>query len=723
MASKEENLLANISSAFLKQTKAEEVRQDNMLMMQPYVNWEEFLMPAPTSIAILGELIIISSTNDFPINKRTPDRQYQHIKYPESFRACLMQVSNRGWKTFNLAHKNMDQIRLHSQSVPVHMKQTVKTLMQGDQKALEKILPLQLNSIKGVAEECLGLAQEVERDFLSVTDLIHELLEACTSAKGAYQSECEEVQVALEEAQRRKATAEREKRQVEEYFTRMTRELEEAHSSYKTTVESAPSEWGVMGLFAAEKSINVVSNLVSGFMSIVTADPVSLSTTVVETLANVGNVIAEKVRNKQPAGAAPQQVELDPVAASSVLAKSGGLLVATAKLQDLLSEDAKLSLDKLLDSATGGGVNAAFSRRMFQRIKTEIDLEEDCSPKQAALTLCRKGIAICHKLEEIGQCDTPSDEQLQSMAARIGELYGKVLKFSAGCTASSTSSVLPPSAPNLPTAAQLPDPEDQSMVQTVVTQARFKIENAKAHLASTRAEYERSFQDLKHSNKELDQILTAMRKCQVTKLDFDTTLKMLAQGLSALGRVREQWTKMIHFFEMVSNLIHICLTKSLTQFTMHSKEVQAIEGYSHQKLIKDLIYAQAFQATNISCLVHMISRTYVEISSQYLMDRVASLGRLITLDPEDAQFHTERQLLRDGCDDARKMIMERVLSSKEEFESRVQQRIEAIDSGLAAVLPPPSEWEVQAIECSLKHDPQSIFKEIAEEEQEDDQWA
>ncbi|XP_072371533.1 uncharacterized protein [Scyliorhinus torazame] len=720
MAKIDDNAVANINSAFLKQTKAEAVRRDNMLMMQPYANWEQFLMPAPMSIAILGELIIISSVSDFSVNRHTPDRQYTHIKYPESFRACLMQVSNQGWKSFNLAHKNMDQIRLHSQSVPTHMKNTVKTLMQGDQRALEKILPLQLGSIKAVADECLGLAQEVEQTFASVTDLIHELLEACTSAKGAYEAESQEVARSLEEAKLRKATTEKVKRQVEEYFTRMNYQVEDAHDAYKKALESAPSEWGVMGMFAVENSINVVGNLVSGFMSMVTADPVSLSTTVVETLANVGNVIAEKVKNKEQGKVSAQQTELDPVAASNVLAKSSELLIATVKLQDLLSEDAKLSLHKLLDDVTGD-VNSDISRRMFQKIKTEINLEEDCSPKAAALTLCRKGIAICEKLEEIGQCDEPSEEQMGKLAVRIGELYGKVVKFSAGCVAANSSSVLPPTAPNLSRAAGDQDSQDTSMVQTVVTQARLKIENAKAHLDSTRAEYERSFQSMKETNKELDEILIMMRKCQVTKVDFDTKLKMLAQGLDALARVREQWTKMIHFFQMISNLIHICLTKSLKKFTADSEEFQGIKGYNQQKLIKDLIYSQAFQATNISHLINMISTTYVEISSKYLMERVTSLGRLITLDPEDTEFQTERELLQRGCDDARRLILERVLSSKEEFESRVQQRIEAIDSELMAVLPPPSQCEAQAIECSHKQEAQSLFREIAEEEE--DQWA
>ncbi|XP_059841406.1 uncharacterized protein LOC132402555 isoform X2 [Hypanus sabinus] len=724
-AATEGSVLAPIRSAFLQHSRAEEVRRDSQLLMQPYANWEEFLVPAPTAVAILGELIALSSASDFPLNRHNPERQYQHLRYPESFRACLAQLSNQGWKTFNLAHKNMDQIRLHSQSVPEHTRAALHTLLRGDGAALARLLPRQLGSIRAVAGECRTLAHEVEGAFLSVTDLIHELLEACTSARGAYEAEVEEARRVLEGAQQRRETLEGERRWAEEYLTRMTREVEEAEYSYRSAVDRAPSEWGVLGMMAVENSISVVSNLVSGFLSTVTADPVSLSTTVVETLANVGNAIAEKVRNKE--GDAPQPPpQPQPPVSSRLLSSSTELMVASMKLRELLSPEAQLGPDSLREPDTGQA-----SRRIFQRVEAELsreemeegeheDGQEEGGPRQAALALCHRGIGVCQQLEELCGSPKPSEEQLARAAAAIGHLYSKVLKFSAGCLAAG-SPVLTPSAPNLSRLVQSTDPEDKTMVQTLVTQARLRVENARTQLESTRSEYERSFESLKQSNRELDQVVERMRRCQVAEVDFGTTLKMLAQGLEALSRVREQWTKMIHFFEMVSNLIRVCLDKSLQMFAAQSEDVQELQNYSQQQLVRDLVYAQAFQASNISCLVHMISSTYVDVSSCFLMERITQLGRLITLDPEDPRFVPERQKLQQGCDDARRMIMERVLSSRQEFEQRVQQRIEAIEKGLRASLPPASPQEQQAIESSLAQPAHSIFQEISQEEE--DQWA
>ncbi|XP_072120796.1 uncharacterized protein [Mobula birostris] len=720
-ASAEGGVLAPIQGAFLRHSRAEEVRRDSQLLMQPYANWEEFLVPAPTAISILGELIALSSAGDFPLNRHNTEHHYQHLRYPESFRACLAQLSNQGWKTFNLAHKNMDQIRLHSQSVPEHTRAALHTLLRGDGAALARLLPRQLGSIRAVACECQTLAQEVEGAFLSVTDLIHELLEACTSARGAYEAEVEEARRVLEAAQRRKVTMEGERRRAEEYFTRMTREVEEAQYSYRSAVDRAPSEWGVLGMMAVENSISVVSNLVSGFLSTVTADPVSLSTTVVESLANVGNAIAEKVRNKEGRAPQPPPQPQHPVS-SRLLSTSTELMVASMKLRDLLSPEAELCADSLRESGTG-----QTSRRIFQSVEAELsreemeeDGEEEDGPRQAALALCHRGMGVCQQLEELRGSPSPSEEQLARASAAIGHLYNKALKFSAGCLAAG-SPVLTPSAPNLSKLAQSADPEDKSMVQALVTQARLRVENARTQLETTRREYERSFEGLKQSNRELDEVVERMRRCQVAEVDFGTTLKMLAQGLEALSRVREQWTKMIRFFEMVSNLIQVCLGKSLQMFAAQSEDVQELQNYSQQQLVRDLVYAQAFQASNISCLVHMISSTYVDVSGCFLMERVTRLGRLITLDPEDPRFASERQLLQQGCDDARRMIMERVLSSRQEFEQRVQQRVEAIEKGLRSALPPASPQEQQAIESSLMQPAHSIFQEISQEEEE--QWA
>ncbi|KAJ8268806.1 hypothetical protein COCON_G00114130 [Conger conger] len=223
-------------------TKAADCREDTKLLMQPYANWEEYLTPAPMSIAILAELIFISSNTDFSIRKGGPEGGFKYVKYPDSFRACLMQVCNSGWRAFNEAHKNMDQIRLYTNSVPNYIKTAVKILLQDDDNLVQAMLPDQLDNIKNIADDCLQLAESTENKFTEVIELIQELLESCTSAKQVYGTELEEVRKKIEESKLRQAASEEANKRADLAFKNMSKQLEEAQESFKTSMASMPKQ-------------------------------------------------------------------------------------------------------------------------------------------------------------------------------------------------------------------------------------------------------------------------------------------------------------------------------------------------------------------------------------------------------------------------------------------------------------------------------------------------
>ena len=79
----------------------------------------------------------------------------QVLRYPSSFRACLVQVSNAGWEAFNEAHTNMDQIRLLSANVDNHVKNAVKFLIAGSDREVEIMVPKALKNVERIADECV----------------------------------------------------------------------------------------------------------------------------------------------------------------------------------------------------------------------------------------------------------------------------------------------------------------------------------------------------------------------------------------------------------------------------------------------------------------------------------------------------------------------------------------------------------------------------------------
>ncbi|XP_047672445.1 uncharacterized protein LOC125145228 [Tachysurus fulvidraco] len=236
--------------------------------------------------------------------------------------------------------------------------------------------------------------------------------------------------------------------------------------------------------------------------------------------------------------------------------------------------------------------------------------------------------------------------------------------------------------------------------------ARFRIEQSHAQLDKTRETYEKSVENMEKNQKELTDILITMRKCEIKEIDFNTAIQMLVKGMDAMGRVKEQWEKMVRFFQMVSNIVKISLTKTLKDFVSTSEKTQTL-SYNAKLFSKDLLYNQAFQATNIANLVNMISTTYTEVSTKHIMDRVSSLGKLMARDKEKPEFQFGVEQLRNSCDGAQKAIIVLVLKNKKEFEEKSLARLEKVAKELLAILPAAAPEEIKRIQAAVK----SVFTE------------
>lgn len=105
MAEADTNTVEKLNKAFVDANSGQDKSETALLMMSSSINWADFLTPAPMCIALLGQLMLISTEKDFSLKKQEPLGGFKNMKYPESFRASLVQVSNAGWRAFNEAHK------------------------------------------------------------------------------------------------------------------------------------------------------------------------------------------------------------------------------------------------------------------------------------------------------------------------------------------------------------------------------------------------------------------------------------------------------------------------------------------------------------------------------------------------------------------------------------------------------------------------------------------
>ena len=126
----------------------------------------------PTTINLLGQIMVISSKKDFSFIVNSPNATFKYVQYPNSFRATLVQLANEAYNTFLTANSNMNAVQLNMQQIPGHVKTALKLLATAPFALLEKLLPLSLNHIERIGRECSTLSGTTHNKFADVQFLI-----------------------------------------------------------------------------------------------------------------------------------------------------------------------------------------------------------------------------------------------------------------------------------------------------------------------------------------------------------------------------------------------------------------------------------------------------------------------------------------------------------------------------------------------------------------------
>ena len=676
-----QNTKQELDKAIAGMNKGIDKKEEMRLMMTPHANWDTFLTPAPLSIALLGQLILISSDADFSLQGKKDSIKFEFLKYPDSFRACLVQVSNRGWGAFNKAHTSMDQIRLYSSNVDKHVKTAVKFLISGSAEDVQSMVPDALKNIEVIADDSLELATSVEKEFVAVMELIAELLEACTQAKSHHEEDLKAAKIAHEVVDEHVKAVEAEKEQAVARRNEMEKQMKEANEEFKDALKSMPGAWSLIGKACADTMITVtrfassIPRMLSGRLGFSTHSSQE---------SQVNEPTRDSNRPHHSEGA---------LASYKIVPKVYG------------------QVETLVTLARGGEVMKGdkWAKKGVLRCKKELEiikknqLEEvnKSEMKTKVLNLCKDAIDLSQTLSKKAQVQYSQEEiekihsQADTLLAEADTLQG-VANFVLG------TNVLSNTSPNL--AKEPVYNSDGGLVQQALDSYRFRTETAKEMLKDSRRAYEASCENVAKKTREVTNLLAEMKELDLKEKDMETIRKTLVKGIKALGELREQWGKLVQFFQMLSTLVKCCLSTSLKTFVQTSHNRLGQGDHSMSAAMRDVIFEQAFQANQIAYVVNGISSVYVEVSNEHLMERITCLGKLIALDPvtNDHTIMQKREELNQGCAEAQEAIRRIALKRKREVTEAFDKRIRRIESEVEVLLPPILEKRAEEIKEKVK---------------------
>lgn len=270
------------------------------------MGWEHLLSPAPLSIGLLGDLMIMSSlTRDFAIDGQLPTNgAIQYVKYPKSFRATLVQIGNEGQRAFMVAHNNMDKIQLLTANVPGYMKQATEILVTGDAELVADYLPAPMSRIKEAARLSVSLSKDVVWQFEHVMNLTSEVLEMCTSEKSLQEAN---VDRAIREQKTVNLTLTSFQQMVDQLNSSIARDaavMNRAEEDMRKALKDMPSGWEAIGMnFVQNAGDMLITTLqTAATAAIVQAVPQSALTMGAN---SVGGILQQGDESPSPDGTSP----------------------------------------------------------------------------------------------------------------------------------------------------------------------------------------------------------------------------------------------------------------------------------------------------------------------------------------------------------------------------------------------------------------------------------
>ena len=585
----------------------------------------------------------------------------------------------------------MDTIRLYSAKVPGQVKKVVRTLVSGSKEDVKDILPIELRKIEKNVSESLELAKAVESKFENVMHLTGELLEVSSAAKGHFQNTQVELQTKREIALTKEKSVREEIERAKEEQDKLTKQVKEAKAQWEKAVDSMPSGWDLVGMQFVEGITKAFTSAAETVISAVATRGMNSSSAPSHADPNLRVDPSEKQSAKRVSKLPTQ-----------ALVKAELMKVFLAKLVEVLAT--------FQDKSNGGepAKDIKKTRLEMESLQKDWSTEQESKDDQEGLKLLSRGLEICMEAEKELEDLNLSNDKMKKIAKRASKLKDDIFKF---CTKVQTKVKTSPFYTKPPRQARnMADPAksaSSSAANMAVESARFKIAETRGLLEKQEMLYDEGNKQLKESNKELSKVLQSLVEFSPEKIaNFDQIRETLKKGIKALASVRERWQKLVEFFQCITNIIKVCQKESLTSFVEYSKVAQErrlTKGYTDTDFMRDLIYEQVSQANKTSYVVWSISNTYVEVSRNHLMSRLASLGHLIALDPEKdrATIEAKRIELLEGSQEAERAIMQLVSEAQNTFHEKVGERIKQFEEEMEKVLPPEDPARIKEINDSV----------------------
>ena len=150
--------------------------------------------------------------------------------------------------------------------------------------------------------------------------------------------------------------------------------------------------------------------------------------------------------------------------------------------------------------------------------------------------------------------------------------------------------------------------------------------------------------------------------------------------LRNLAEIKEEWGKMLKFFQKVSAILECSLTNSISRF------VDNVEVYEPAlaDVSTEILYQEVAKVSSLSYMVHMVTSAYCKVSENHIMPRMHGIHKLLEYNAETDKdiIQTKVNELNRECKAAQGHIKNMISQKQDEYHQSMGKRITEVEEGL-----------------------------------------
>ncbi|CAF2109584.1 unnamed protein product [Rotaria magnacalcarata] len=609
------------------------VDRDSSLISQSNMDlpWEQFIVSGPATVNLLGQLMVVSSKHDFSFQDFMPDYKFLYMRFPRSFRATLTQIANDGWEAFMGAHNNMNKIQASMQLVPRQVKTalTVLASKKSTPRIISMLLPTTLREIERLGKTCVTYANATHVNFVTVMNLIGEVISMTETARGLQETKLRQTEIELNVSL-----------VMKEEYTKLGQTIRQHYDEARNSVRKAQDEYS-----------SALRKIPTGFKGLL----MDLGRAVIGIVQTAGQSFIGRGSATQPA-----------------VSLSSGQTLTFAKLFSDALNKAVPNIKKIIDinnetqSESTNPIKELDAYKItFETFLSSVAAGKAGQLKEQASISIQKGINLVDQTmsrmkKVFANGENITVDVANNLKSQFDELIEEVKPMVAA--EKMNGGGVPPSG-SAPTSTG-----DSSQNEKFVAQLSLD------RLQSAESRYDKIFGDLKQNQEELAKLMGKIASLDMNRIQYREILELMREALHLLAKVREQWGQLVLFFAEVATRAEITLSGTLGPFITQAGQAGSESLTPDERLFYvDLLKAQAGDIDTQTQMLYLMSRTYVDMSTHYIMGRLAGLSKMLLARDDNERNSFLAQLVADTRTN-QQAVMDLVVQRKNNYQSAIQKR-------------------------------------------------